>query len=219
MGSGGSTGTRRSGTSVKITTILVVSAAIALTPAEVPDPSGWTTYKLADGPFQFRFPTELLELTEWDGVVTLCHAVPFEYEYSPHASEAVYRSNWFVDFRLKLWFESRELESVITKQYGSPRSWIHGNDFVEDSGFVERVQFGDLEGHLVAIGAHCGGQRTYYMRFGNGHVIAERPFCYAWEDCDHLCLEKLMAVPGIITEEMGDSLFERIMESITRAEE
>lgn len=204
---------------MRITTVLVVSTAIFLSPADVPDPSEWTTYELADGSFQFQFPTELLELTEWDGVVTIRHAVPFNYEYSPHASEAVYRSNRFVDFRLKLWFEGRELESVITQQWGSPRSWIHGNEFVEGSGFVERVRFGGLEGHLVAIGAHCGGTRTYYMRFGSGHIIAERPFCYAWEDCDHPCLEKLMAVPGIITEEVGDSLFERIMESIAKTDE
>lgn len=109
---------------------------------------------------------------------------------------------------------------MISEGRATKPGWIKGNTFTSDGDcMIEPVQFGDLSGHKVSIGAHCGGQHTYYFPFGDGHVIAERPFCYAWEDCGPDCEQRLKFVPGIITEEAADQLFAEIMATIATLQE
>lgn len=166
-------------------------------PAGIAEISQWITYTFADGPLQFRYP-ELLEITEYGGVVTIQHSVPYEHEWTFHGSESVYKSNRFVDFRMKLWFEDQEQADLPLRDYEE----------------LHPVNFGYRSGYRESTGAHCGGQHTYYFPARGGHIVAERPLCYAWEDCDPECIEELRAIPGVITEETGDRLFDWIIRGV-----
>jgi hypothetical protein len=147
--------------------------------------------------------------------VHLRHEIP--YRHVDFCDESDGPHTWFdtvVDFAAT--FELRASAPVACLATMGPElaSRVHGDSVRTDVGYLDAVVIGGRRGYRQLFGVEGCGGAAYWLEFGQGTLHVHRgsvplvtPIYRYWRD--------VLAVPGVLTPAVADSLFEVVVRSAT----
>jgi len=175
-----------------------------------------TSYKNSGLGITFDYP-KILTISASDEMVTLHHDIPYQNhgECDMMGDENVYPR--LTDFRVT--FQKIEKNLVDTMRIISPyipQENFVNEEVVESPGFIDKFQIGKLDGYAIYEGVEGCGQTTYYFRIKDNQtlVVGKASIQILSGVIVKEKMEEVLAVPGVISREKSEEMFESILTSL-----
>lgn len=164
----------------------------------------------------FTYPENLTASTA-DGVSILHHDIPYKNAGACDmmGGEKVY--DRLTDFEMKIRIIHKDLtETVKTLSPYIPQENYVNGELVASPGFIDPCTIGDFSGFAIYEGAEGCGQTTYYFP-----IAGDRTLVIANASIQALSgaimpekVHEVLAVPGVISRENNQKIFESIVRSL-----
>lgn len=163
---------------------------------------------------ELRIP-ESIEVTQDGEVARLTHKVGYRH-IDPCRMDGEVWVNEMKDFDVSLHVHSGDLVSVV-ETYATRFYMARPEDAsltsIERIPWSDTAQFGAFNGHMFEASSHGCGARHYYLSDGNArslYIVRQLV-----GEFSHATLSRgeALAIPGIMSPELSDQLFRKIIES------
>jgi hypothetical protein len=171
--------------------------------------ASWQTYRNEE--FEIMYP-ENFSINSDTNKVTINHSVSYTHN---DACEFRDGSNFLldkvIDFNATLQVFNKDIESTVRANYFSPDDIIENGQFKLSSGFVDAYSVGILDGYRHTIGAEGCGVNTYYFSLDNSNTLMVTQKFSPERTPLILDYKKYLDLPGIISPEEEDKMFDQIL--------
>ncbi len=165
---------------------------------------------------QFSYPSNIA-VNEFNGIISLSHSIPFENhgDCDMKGDENIYPN--LNDFGVSVQIKAGTVAQVVKNL--SP--YMPEENFTADGlkinpGFIDEAQIGDFKGFSILEGAEGCGHIIYYFPVNGGRtlVITKANVQMLSNIIAPEVREAILKVPGVITPEQSNLIFNQIMDSL-----
>jgi len=173
-------------------------------------------YQEPDTGLSFAYPENLAASTT-DGIAMLRHDIPYK-NAGPcdmMGDEKTY--DRLTDFEMKIRIIDKALAETVRSlsPYIPQENFVNG-ELVASPGFIDPSTIGDFSGFAIYEGAEGCGQTTYYFPIAGDRtlVITNASIQALSGAISQEKVNEVLAVPGVISRENNQEIFESIVQSL-----
>jgi hypothetical protein len=173
-------------------------------------------YQNSQTGISLTYPENLTASTT-DGIAMLHHDIPYKNAGACDMMGDEKTFDRLTDFEMKIQVMNRDLTETVKalSPYIPQENFVNG-ELVASPGFIDPCTIGDFSGFAIYEGAEGCGQTTYYFPLaGNKTLVIANASIQALSGA--IIQEKVkevLAVPGVISREKNQEIFESIVRSI-----
>lgn len=173
----------------------------------------WKTYRNEEYGFEIKYPEDVIKLTERNEGIALSHSISFEHpDPCDFKGDAPVRKE-LTDFGIGIGVINKNLrETIIARESDSFVSgFLLDNKLKIEPGFIDGFNLGSLKGYRITSGMEGCGNYTYYIPLDSKNtLLVTRGFITELSPIisDY---QKYLQLPGIITPEKEEKLFNQIL--------